>query len=262
MPPLVPEDVYAIHAALIESVLAAACRSHRLTRDDGDEFASWARVRLLDNDRAILRKFAGRSSLRTFLVTVVERLYLDWRNHEWGKWRPSSEARRLGGVAIELERLVGRDGWPFEQAVESLVSRGVALDAAECERAWARLPRHPRRQRVDEDVLATVPAAGPSVDPVEEDDARSRSRRLVAALERAVAGLAEADQTILRLRYWSGIKVSRIAPVVGDEPKALYRRFERLWDALRERLEADGLDGAAVAELLSGWRDDGGEDDA
>ncbi|MCC7125331.1 MAG: hypothetical protein IT178_10820 [Acidobacteria bacterium] len=261
MSPLVPEDVYATHAALIESVLAAVGRSHRLMRDDGDEFASWARVRLLDNDRAILRKFAGRSSLRTFLVTVIERLYLDWRNHEWGKWRPSSEARRLGEVAVELERLIGRDGWPFEQAVASLVSRGMAASAAECERAWTRLPRHPRRQRVDEEALTEL-AAGSAVDPIEEGDARARERRLVASLERAVAGLPEPDQVILRLRYWSGIKVSRIAGVTGDEPKALYRRFERLWDGLRERLEAEGVDRTAVADLLETWRDHGGEEDA
>lgn len=254
------ESPYTAHTSLIESVLAASCRMHRLAPDHADEFRSWARLRLLENDQAILRKFGGRSRFRTFLVTVVERLFLDWRNHEWGKWRPSSEARRVGAVAIELERLVGRDGWPFEQAAASLVSRGVAASGDECERVWMRLPRHPRRQRVHEEVLATVPATGTDADPVEEDDHRRQARRLVAALECAVEALPAADQQILRLRYWSGVKVSRIAVLVGEEQKTLYRRYERLWSGLRQQLAVAGLDDATVTGLLASWRGEGEED--
>lgn len=253
----VPEDIYATHAGLIESVLSAASRSHRLPPDQADEFSSWARIKLLDNDRAILRKFAGRSSLRTFLVTVVERLYLDWRNHELGKWRPSSEARRVGEVAIELERMVARDGWSFAEAADAIVARGLAASVAECERAWARLPRHPRRHRVDEEVLDTLPSPTDALDPVEEDERRARSRKLVAALERAVAALPDADQVVLRLRYWSGIKVSQIAAMVGEEQKALYRRYERLWVLLRQRLEAEGLSGGDLDELQGLWEPGG-----
>lgn len=254
------ESPYTAHASLIESVLAVSCRMHRLAPDHADEFRSWAHLRLLEHDQAILRKFGGRSRLRTFLVTVIERLFLDWRNHEWGKWRPSSEARRVGPVAIELERLVGRDGWPFDQAAASLVSRGAAASSDECEQVWMRLPQHPRRQRVHEEVLATVPATGTETDPVEEDDHRRQARRLVAALERAVNELPAADQQILRLRYWSGVKVSRIAVLVGEEQKALYRRYERLWSGLRQQLAAAGLDEATVAGLLASWRDEGEKD--
>ena len=128
-------DLYAAHAATIESALAQASRSHRLAPDAGDEFCSWARVRLLDHDQAILRKFQERSALRTFLITVVQRLYLDWRNAEWGKWRPTAEARRLGAVAIELERLVLRDQLSYDEAVRTLAARGAATPD-ECERVW------------------------------------------------------------------------------------------------------------------------------
>ena len=58
--PLAPDDVFATHAELIESVLAASGRVHRLPADHAEEFRSWAR--LLDHDQAILRKFAGRSA--------------------------------------------------------------------------------------------------------------------------------------------------------------------------------------------------------
>ena len=91
-----PVDLFSQHLETIESTLAHTCRVHRLAPDAASEFRSWATVRLLDHDQAVLRKFQGRSSLRTFLITVVQRLFLDWRNAEWGKWRPTADARRLG----------------------------------------------------------------------------------------------------------------------------------------------------------------------
>jgi RNA polymerase sigma factor for flagellar operon FliA len=254
------DDLYVTHAQLIESVLAVSCRVHRLPPDHADEFRSWARLRLLDNDRAILRKFGGRSSMRTFLVTVIERLYLDWRNHEWGKWRPTNEARRLGEVAVELERQVLRDRCSFEEAAAALVTRGLAANIEECERVWVRLPREPRRLRLDEEALASVPADVDPPDPVEEQEHRARGRQLVAALEQAVAGLPPGDQIILRLRYWSGVTVARIAEIVGEDQKALYRRFGQLWSRLRAELQAQGVSGAGLDAVFRHWTPDPGEE--
>lgn len=113
-------DPYSEHSETIEAVLAFICRRHRLAPDDGDEFSSWARLRLIDDECAVLRKFRGASSLRTYLVSVVLHLFQDWRNAQWGRWRPSVLARQLGPVAIELEKLVSRDGRDYEEAVETL----------------------------------------------------------------------------------------------------------------------------------------------
>jgi len=247
-----PVDLYSANAALIKAVLNASCRVHQLAPDHADEFQSWATVRLLDHDQAILRKFSERSSLRTFLVTVVERLFLDWRNHEWGKWRPTSEARRHGAVAIELERLVLRDHCTFEEAVQTVTARGLAVSAAECEAVWARLPRRPRRQRVDEESLAELPLEGISADPLEARERRARVVAVQQALERAVAALPPGEQAILRLRYWSGVAVSRIAVMTGEDQKQLYRRFERLRRELKQRLEHEGVSAADLAGSLDG----------
>ena len=152
------QNLYTEHADTIESVLAYTRRAHRLSADDGDEFSSWARLKLLEDDCAILRKFQGLSTFKTFLVTVIQRLFLDWRIREWGKWRPTAEARRLGPVAIELERLVLRDGIDFGQAAQTLVSKGTALSIDECDEVWAQLKQRPRRLRTGSDELVDLPA--------------------------------------------------------------------------------------------------------
>ena len=46
-------DLFSANAALIDAVLNASCRVHRLAPDHADEFRSWATVRLLDHEQAI-----------------------------------------------------------------------------------------------------------------------------------------------------------------------------------------------------------------
>lgn len=241
-------DLFATHLHTLNSAIAHTCRTHRLAADAADEFSSWARLRLLDHDQAVLRRFEGRSSLRTFLIAVVERLYLDWRNAQWGKWRPTADARRLGAAAMELECLVLRDRLTYEEAVQTLVARGLASER-ECDRLWAQLPRRPRRQRTGEDVLAAVPSGASASQPLDDAERQAEAARLCAALARVLAALDERDRLLIELRYWGGHTVARIATMTGEDQKALYRRYDRLTAELRRRLEAEGLGTRALALL-------------
>jgi RNA polymerase sigma factor (sigma-70 family) len=243
-------NLYSDHADTIESVLAYTRRAHRLSPDDGDEFSSWARLKLLEDDSAILRKFQGKSSFKTFLVTVIQRLFLDWRIKEWGKWRPTADARRLGPVAIELERLVGRDGIDYGQAVAILVSKGVALTNDECDRIWAELPRRGSRRRAGEEELERLPSPAPAIDPIHLEDHRASAERARAALVHAIPDLTPQEQLIIRLRFQDGFTVARIAQLIGEEQKPLYRRIDQILGRLRTTLTAAGITAEEVRDLL------------
>jgi RNA polymerase sigma factor (sigma-70 family) len=242
--------LYSEHADTIESVLAYVRRAHRLSADDADEFSSWARLRLLEDDCAILRKFQRLSSVKTFLVTVIQRLFLDWRIKEWGKWRPTADARRLGPVAIELERLVLRDQIEFDQAVETLLSKGTAQSSEECHRLWAELPRRPGRQRAGEQALDSVPSLVAARDPVAVDEQRAAAGRASVALGDAIPTLSPQEQLIIRLRFQDGFTVARIAQLIGEEQKPLYRRIDQILARLRVSLSAAGVTPDEVRELL------------
>jgi RNA polymerase sigma factor for flagellar operon FliA len=243
-------DLYSQHGDTIEAVLAYVRQSNRLTADAGDEFSSWARLRLIEDDCAILRKFQGLSSIKTFLVTVIQRLFLDWRVKEWGRWRPTTDARRLGPVAIELERLVLRDRLDFEQAAATLVSKGTALSREECDRVWGELPRRPGRQRASESALEQLPAVFTSGDPIAIEEQHERAGRASAALADAIPGLSPQEQLIIRLRYQDGFTVARIATLIGEEPKRLYRRIDQILGRLRATMTAAGVTADEVRDLL------------
>jgi RNA polymerase sigma factor for flagellar operon FliA len=237
------EEAFVSNLALIDSIVRFVCHRQRLAGADADDFNSEVRLRLMDNDYEVFRRFQQRSSLRTYLTIVIQRIYLDYRNHQWGKWRPSAEARRLGAVAIRLESLMSRDGMPFDQACEVLrTNEGVLATESDLVEMAVRLPQRTRRSHVGEDVLESLPAAGESPDGVLSRERRDAARRVLAALERAMEALGDQDRLILRLKFQEGLGVADIARALHLDQKPLYRRLDGLLHQLRTALEAAGID--------------------
>ena len=79
------------------------CVRHRLRGADAEDFASCVKLRLIENDYEILGGSRARSTLKTYLTAVIQRLYLDYQVQRFGKWRPSALARKLGPVCLRLE---------------------------------------------------------------------------------------------------------------------------------------------------------------
>ena len=247
------EALFLAALPVIEQVIAFLCRRNHLRADEVDEFSSHARLRLIENDYAILRKFQHRSSLRTFLSIVVQRLLLDYRTSQWGKWRPSADARRLGPVAIHLEQLLSRDGYPFEEACEMLIARDARLvTRAELERLAAALPPRMRRRFESEDALADRPAdqAGPDAGAVlsaQEEEGASLARLMTALIHK----LEAEDRLIMTLHFRDGRTVAEIAALMRREQKPLYRHLEKLLRSLKSELEANGVDGQSAVQLFT-----------
>lgn len=253
------EAFFLSHLDLIDGVIAWVTRRYHLSHADADEFASHVRLRFVDRDYEILRRFEQRSALRTYLTTVVQRLFLDWRIAQWGKWRPSSEARRLGPIAMRLEQLVKYTGLTFDEAVSVLqTNERVAETRDQLYAMFARLPVRVDRRPVDEEALATVAALGADADRTvmaQERDARAVRARHV--LRRALAVLPPQDRLIVRMRFEDGLSVADIARALHLDQKPLYRRLEQILRHLREALLAGGVDHGSVADLFDSQFPDG-----
>src|SRR4030088_1334139 len=68
------ETLFVSQLPVIEAVIAHVSRRHRLAATEAQEFGSEVALRLMQNDHEVLRRFQGRSSLRTYLTVVVNRL--------------------------------------------------------------------------------------------------------------------------------------------------------------------------------------------
>lgn len=247
------ESLFLSNLPVIDEVVTHVCRRHRLSSVEADDFAAEVRLRFIERNYEPLRRFEGRSSLRTYLTVVVQRCFLDYRNKQWGKWRPSAEAKRLGPAAILLERLVTRDGWPLEQAIETLKTHhGVTIDAALTTLCVRMAERQPVRQMVSDEaadaVASTAPPPDANVLRAEQDFMARRAR---TALDSARQALAADERLILKMRFEDGVPVADIARALQLNQKRLYRTIERLLAQLRERLEAQGISKDEIAALFA-----------
>src|SRR5689334_15798538 len=241
--PTSPEALFLSEIATVERVIAFVVARRRLRAADAEEFASHVKIKLIENDYAVLRKFEGRSSLRTYLTVVVQRLLVDYCAATFGRWRPSAEARRAGEVGILLEQLLRRDGYSFDEACEILVTNHqLTVDRAELERLATLLPARARRQFEDDESLADHPDSAPGAERLVAHTERSAiAGRVSAALKQFIASAEPQDRLIFVLRFADQRTVPEIASVLRIDPKRLYRRLDELLHQMRTRLHADGI---------------------
>jgi RNA polymerase sigma factor (sigma-70 family) len=246
-------DLLTANLGVIDRVVAFTCRRHRLDPDDAEELAAIVNLRLVEDDYAILRKYEQRSSFATFIRKVVQRMVLDYRIQQWGKWRASAEATRLGPVAVQLDQLLHRDGRTVEEAFLVLASAHEGLTLDSLRDLAERLPRHPPRRR-DVPLDDAIPLAVIRGEAVEERamarDRQCTSRRLSALMTAVIAAMPTDDRLILQLRFGGGMAVSQIARMLRLDQKLLYRRLERSMRVIRSVLECAGLGSSDVLDLI------------
>lgn len=248
---LTPMDLFLGHQKLIEEIVAHCCRRAHFKREEAEDFGSLVKIKLLEDDCAILRQYQGKSSLRTYLTVVIKRLLLDYQDHLWGKWRPSAEAERLGPVAIHLERLLFREGYTLEEAIQILrINYKVDMSEAELRDLAARLPpRTGRPPSLGEDGVEDVPSgeAGP-YDDVAENEREGIRRRVYMTLKGCLDALPEEDKLLVkdRMRF----SVAEIARIRRIEQKPLYRRLDKIYKALKACLGKHGVRRQDIKEVL------------
>jgi len=245
------EALFLANLPVIDAAIRQVCRRHRLAAAEADDFASEVRLHFIERNYEPLRKFRGDSTLRSFLIVVVQHLFLDYRNRLWGKWRPSAEAKRQGPLAMLVERLVTRDGWTVEQAVE-IVRTNHGVDVTEAHRAlYVKLTqRAPARQFVAEVEADGIESASPAHDAnVLDAEQNFRAKQVQTALDRVRQALTPTERLILKMRFEDSIAVADIARALHLNQKRLYRTIEQLLATLRAGLEAEGI-GAGEASAL------------
>ena len=244
------EALFLEQLPVIERVIGWVCGRRGLRGADAQDFASVVKTRLIENDYEVLGKYEGRSSLKTYLVSVVNRMYLDFQVQRFGKWRSSAEARRLGPVAVRLEQLAYRDGLSFDEACGVLLSDPQVYETRdELHLVFVRLPQRARRGS-EAHQLEPAHLDGAAV-PAERAERQELADRVFAAIRCSLARLPARDRVFLRLHFQSGLSVADSARALRADQKALYRRKVEILERLHGDLDAKGIKAEDAQELLS-----------
>ena len=242
--PMDPRALFLEHLEWIDKVATMACRKGGVWDDDAADFASWVKMKLIEDDYADIRAFRGQAGLKTYLATVVVRKFHEYQRERWGRWRHSAAAERMGDLAKQLEVLVHRDGCRIEHAGEQLRTAGrTNLSDPELARIVAQLPaRTPLRPvEVGSQALETEAGATRADARVVNADADAHRSTVLTALARVLETLDDEERLIVRLHFEQGRKVADVARALDLDQKALYRRLDRLKTRLRQEMEAAGV---------------------
>jgi RNA polymerase sigma factor (sigma-70 family) len=239
------------HFRLIRERLDHLSRRSGLPEHEAEELRSWALFKLIENDYRILASWEGRSSFSTFLTVVLVNLVRDYRNHIWGKWRPSAAALRRGAEAVLLERLCVRDRLPLDEAIERMrTEHGVSLSRAELEGMAVSLRRSTERLRVSEEELLRIPVDGQVESRIEDRERTRIEERFRELLAPLLQSLPAQDRLLLKLHYWDGLSMAAISPVLGRPQREMYSVRDKCLKKLRRHLEEAGLSTDQVRGLL------------
>jgi len=246
-----PRQLYVEHLDTITRIAESLCRRNGIRGADAEDFVSEVKLKLLQDDCAVLQKHRGTCSTTTFLTVVIANLFRDHRIKMWGKWRTSAEARRRGEVAVLLEAAVYRDGQSFDEAYNTLARNDhLKVDRAELRKILNELP-HRLPRRVDDNAsVDDLPAQAGADDGILDHERNQRLEAAKAALKRAVAELDHEDGLIIRMHYFQGLSIAEVARGLGIEQKPLYPRLRKLLERLSARLKADGI-GSEYVEWLN-----------
>lgn len=241
-----PHDLLLQNLALIERIIAAVCRRKGLTPEEIDEFGSDVRLRFVKDGEAIIGAFKGRGSFEGYLAAVIARHLVDFRNRIWGKWRASANANRLGELAVEVERLMQRDGRSIDDALVLLQDRYPEITRADIEEVASSIRPRQRRVNVELTEYSSFTEAAGSLSLERAESAALISDVVSAFIER----LPEDDQLIFVMRFESDMSVSEISRALTIDLQALFRRFYRRFQELRKVLEEAGVAADDVGRLI------------
>lgn len=242
---------------LVDRLIGRICRRAAVYDADAEDFASHVKLRLIEDDYAILRKWDG-GSLATFLAVVIQRMLIDvWR--ERGRWTPSAEARRHGTAGVALETLLVRDGRSIGEALPAVQAIDSSFTAERMEHVAAQFPRRepvPRSVSITEAGEQSFAATATADDRVREADARHTSDRTNQVVRAALDAFPVQDRMLIRLRFLSSMSIADISRIMNVPQRPLYRRLEALLATLRRQLATAGVDANALADVIGSPREE------
>jgi RNA polymerase sigma factor (sigma-70 family) len=248
-----PQQLLIKHWRIVESLIATTARKRKLQDAETEELASVVKVKLFENDCAVIKNFRGESKLSTYLHVLIDRAALDICVKCVGKWHSSAAAKRLGPAAIELERLMYRSGLALDDAMAAVRRAYPQMEVSELNALFAQIPK--RKLRDGRSV--SIETVEDSLCDDEEADAliiaeerRQTTERAATIIRRHLSGLGHVDRLVFQFRFEANLRMADIARMLGIDAGRLYRRHQELLRELRDAMESDNITAREAADLI------------
>lgn len=236
----------------IDEAISIICRKHAMFGDEARDFAQHVHLHLMEDDYRILRAFKGNSSLKTYLHTVISRIFIDQVRV---KWHPSAEATRMGEMAVKLEKLIYGSQYAVHEACQIMAAHtGGAMDENKVRDILGRLPvkkAHPVKIEDSEECLPNLPDSSPDPETlVAQKQLHQKKQKVIAVIGDIIPSLSGEDKLLIKLLFIDSHRISEIARLLGKDDRLLYKRTQTILRRMREALADAGIAEGDIQELL------------
>ncbi len=243
---------YQDHLKEINEAISIICRKHGMSCDEEKDFAQHVHLQLVEDDYRKLRAYEGRSSLKTYLHTVISRIFIDQVR---SKWHPSTEAKRMGATAVELEKLVYQHQYALHEACQILAGNpATVIDENAAHEMLTKLTvRRPRPAAVDDpdEYLPGVPDHAPDPEQlIINRQLQQKKQKMTVIIANIIGSLSDDDRLLVKLQFISGHRVSEISRLLGIDDRLLYRRTQTILRNMRKAMADAGIGEGDVWDML------------
>ncbi len=243
---------YADHLKQINEAISIICRKHGMTRDEEKDFAQNVHLQLIENDYKKLRAYKGKSSLKTYLYTVISRIFIDQVRV---KWHPSAAAKRMGETVVALEKLTCRDHYTLHEACQILAAiPSTAIDEDAAHDILDRLHfKTPRLTIVEDSEELLLRIVDPAPDPetcIAQKQRHQIKQEMIAIIGDVVQSLSGEDKLLIKLLFIDGLKISKIARLLGKDDRQPYKRIQSILRKMREAMRKSGIAESDIRDVL------------
>ena len=236
-----------------ESLRVSSRQSGGNLRADAEDFRSGVKLALIEDDYALLRNAAQRSSLAAYLTVVIQRMAVDERMRTFGRWQISAAARRLGEAGILAETLLLRDRRTVDEALPLVRALDPSVTRERLREIAAALPERsgrPRAVDLGAEGVENLTASDSADARALAGDVSRLADRASRAVRNALEALPDEDRMLIRFRFGSSMSIADISRILRLPQRPLYRRIEALLATLRRVLGDAGVDASAVSDLI------------
>jgi len=231
--------------------IEAVCKRRFHDENDADECFNHVIDGLSDSDYRRLRSYKGKSSLNTYVYTLINSLVSDFKRKRYGRKRIPKVVSRLGALAEAVYRLICWEGFSLSEAYDITVIEGLYEGTQEeflketdpVREAPCR--ENPRFSSLDDPSSGSPThmvesGASPLESLMEKLDGEGRITA-VRIIREITEQLPDQDVLLLKLVYGSDLPLTRVEKVIGMKKGTARKRLKTLLTKYRERLLTEGI---------------------
>ena len=244
-----PETIFSSNDLFAK--MEAVCKRHFATENDQSECSLFIIDSLKADNYKRLRAFKGKSSLNTYLYSLINSLVIDFRRKKFGRRRIPSGVVKLGKWAEAVYRFVCWQKFSFDDAYDFLKVDGLFAgsyiefikETEPVRKAPCR--ENPAFQSSDEtresDWKHVNDAGSNPLEILVQKLEREKRIKALQVIRETTTGLSENDQLLVKLIYGSDLSVAAAAKVIGLPTSTARKRLKSLLTKYREFLLAEGI---------------------